>query len=490
MLPPDNFQEDPAPVVAHRTSPTNIGLYLLSTASAHDFGWLGLADTVERLEATLGDHGQTRALPGPFLQLVRHARPAPARSAICVVGRQRQSGGTPHRARQCLRGMAATSPRRARLQGIGDALDLMAEELDCCATGATWRPSPGGSSTTPSRRWRPTHASPSGRPQGSPISSTSLAAAADTLVDITSAFTLERGDGASSDMLFWARAVRASIASHQRDLAGPAPPPRTCRPACSAIAATARDMALAMDFEFLLDPQRMLLSIGFLVAGRHARTRVATICWRRRRGSPATSAIAKGDLPTRHWFRLGHDVTPVDRQRGADLVVGVDVRISDAVAGHAHADRQRARADEPHDRPTADRVREEPRHALGRLGVGLQHPRPGIDLPVFQFRRAGPGSEARARRQRRGRALCDGAGSHSGSDRGGAKLRAAGRRWRPRRDTASSRRWTTPRRTGAAGPDRRGGPRLHGPPSGHDRSSPSPTPCWTAPCAAASTPNR
>ena len=30
MLPPDNFQEDPKPVVAHRTSPTNIGLYLLS----------------------------------------------------------------------------------------------------------------------------------------------------------------------------------------------------------------------------------------------------------------------------------------------------------------------------------------------------------------------------------------------------------------------------------------------------------------------------
>ncbi|MEK9141731.1 MAG: glycosyl transferase, partial [Nitrospirota bacterium] len=30
-LPPDNFQEDPKPVVAHRTSPTNIGLYLLST---------------------------------------------------------------------------------------------------------------------------------------------------------------------------------------------------------------------------------------------------------------------------------------------------------------------------------------------------------------------------------------------------------------------------------------------------------------------------
>src|SRR6185437_10115583 len=40
MLPPDNFQEDPHPVVAHRTSPTNIGLYLLTVIAARDFGWL------------------------------------------------------------------------------------------------------------------------------------------------------------------------------------------------------------------------------------------------------------------------------------------------------------------------------------------------------------------------------------------------------------------------------------------------------------------
>ena len=33
MLPPDNFQDDPAPAVAHRTSPTNIGLYLLSVVA-------------------------------------------------------------------------------------------------------------------------------------------------------------------------------------------------------------------------------------------------------------------------------------------------------------------------------------------------------------------------------------------------------------------------------------------------------------------------
>jgi cyclic beta-1,2-glucan synthetase len=49
-LPPDNFQEDPQPVIAHRTSPTNIGLLLLSTVAAHDFGYVGTLELVERLE--------------------------------------------------------------------------------------------------------------------------------------------------------------------------------------------------------------------------------------------------------------------------------------------------------------------------------------------------------------------------------------------------------------------------------------------------------
>ena len=52
MLPPDNFQETPNAVVANRTSPTNIGLYLLSVAAAREFGWIGTIDAVERLEAT------------------------------------------------------------------------------------------------------------------------------------------------------------------------------------------------------------------------------------------------------------------------------------------------------------------------------------------------------------------------------------------------------------------------------------------------------
>ncbi|OLE54438.1 MAG: hypothetical protein AUG51_08195 [Acidobacteria bacterium 13_1_20CM_3_53_8] len=51
-LPPDNFQEEPQPVLAHRTSPTNIALLLLSTVAAHDFGYTGTLELVERLELT------------------------------------------------------------------------------------------------------------------------------------------------------------------------------------------------------------------------------------------------------------------------------------------------------------------------------------------------------------------------------------------------------------------------------------------------------
>src|ERR1700733_4638437 len=66
MLPPDNFQEDPRPVVAHRTSPTNIGLYLLSTVAARDFGWLGTVDALERVEATLGTLRRMELFRGHF----------------------------------------------------------------------------------------------------------------------------------------------------------------------------------------------------------------------------------------------------------------------------------------------------------------------------------------------------------------------------------------------------------------------------------------
>ncbi|HSM72789.1 MAG TPA: glucoamylase family protein [Anaerolineales bacterium] len=51
-LPPDHFQEEPRGIVAHRTSPTNIGLLLLSTLSAYDLGYIGLRELAIRIRNT------------------------------------------------------------------------------------------------------------------------------------------------------------------------------------------------------------------------------------------------------------------------------------------------------------------------------------------------------------------------------------------------------------------------------------------------------
>ncbi len=52
-LPPDNFQEVPEARVAHRTSPTNIGMGLLSALAAHDLGFIQTGELIERMDATL-----------------------------------------------------------------------------------------------------------------------------------------------------------------------------------------------------------------------------------------------------------------------------------------------------------------------------------------------------------------------------------------------------------------------------------------------------
>jgi cyclic beta-1,2-glucan synthetase len=52
-LPPDNFQENPLPVIAHRTSPTNMGLALLANLAAYDFGYIQTGQLMARTAATL-----------------------------------------------------------------------------------------------------------------------------------------------------------------------------------------------------------------------------------------------------------------------------------------------------------------------------------------------------------------------------------------------------------------------------------------------------
>ena len=197
-----------------------------------------------------------------------------------------------------------------------------------------------------------------------------------------------------------------------------------------------------MDFGFLLDPDRKLLSIGYRVADgaprsellRPARFRGAPGKLRgdrqgRRSGAALVSARARRDA---------------DRaRRGADLLVGIDVRVPDAVARHARAGGQPAGADQS-SRSCAGRSTYGA--ALG-LPWGISESaynvaRPGVHLSVFELRRARPGSEARSERERRRRALCDGAC-------GDGRSQAAARNFTDSPPsaraaaTASTRRWIT-----------------------------------------------
>ena len=65
-LPPDNFQEDPPRGVAHRTSPTNIGLALLANLAAYDFGYLAVGELVARTARTLATLEQLERYRGHF----------------------------------------------------------------------------------------------------------------------------------------------------------------------------------------------------------------------------------------------------------------------------------------------------------------------------------------------------------------------------------------------------------------------------------------
>ncbi|MDQ3032976.1 MAG: cyclic beta 1-2 glucan synthetase, partial [Myxococcota bacterium] len=65
-LPPDNVQEDPPVGVAHRTSPTNIGMGLLANLAAYDFGYVGVDVVIARTTRTLATLDRMQRFRGHF----------------------------------------------------------------------------------------------------------------------------------------------------------------------------------------------------------------------------------------------------------------------------------------------------------------------------------------------------------------------------------------------------------------------------------------
>ncbi len=312
MLPPDNFQEDPRPVLAHRTSPTNLGLYLLAAASAHDFGWAGALETVERLEATLATMGRLPRCHGHFYNWydTRELRPLDPHY-ISSVDSGNLAGHLIALANTC-HDWCDRPPAAARRQGgIIDAVELAGEaaaRLDQGARGPAWRSLHDALGVLTTATGRSDQ-----DPAGSPAHRAGLAGA---MVDRARALAGDRGDDAA-DLLFWAEAAQRTIASHDRDPAPAGEAAGALRLRLAALAETARAFALAMDFALMFEPTRKLLSIGYLVAeGALDPSCYDLLASEARLAS--FIAIAKGDVPVRHWFRLGRAVTPI--RHGAALV--------------------------------------------------------------------------------------------------------------------------------------------------------------------------
>ena len=374
-LPPDNYQEDPRPTVAHRTSPTNIGLALLSTVAARDFGWIGTLDMVERLEASFAAIDRLEKYRGHLYNWYATQRLEPLEPRyISTVDSGNFVGHLIALEHACRERIRAPILDGRALQGIGDALALARESLAAAPAGHR------GSAVSPAeidsalreveQLLTPIPASVAewGERLGR------LRERAEVLTDLAEALAHESSDRSYSELHAWAKAALASIASHERDygatlgwmretplkspdipalavipdlcetalreLARPgggalpgaanAPTPPAERSAArdslrrsseaaaslvrrlSALSRASAGLVQGTDFRFLYDAERKLFTIGYRLSdGRHDPGFYDLLASEARLAS--FIAIARGDAPPEHWFHLSRPLTPVGK---------------------------------------------------------------------------------------------------------------------------------------------------------------------------------
>jgi len=337
-LPPDNFQDDPRPLVAHRTSPTNIGIYLLATVTARDFGWIGTLEMVERLEATLATIGSLERFRGHLFNWydtrdLHRLEPA----YVSSVDSGNLAGHLLALSNACRQMIDQPLPVAAALAGIDDGIALTREAAAAISDDRR-------SQTLTRRHLDQALELPAGAgavpatPGAWAARLGELSAHGRTLSDVAAALTAERGEGADGELVTWAEAARLAVSSHVRDLALLQPPHQgTAFPTIAelsdppvreagdgsaaaamlvrrlqAIADQAQRLFREMDFGFLFDPTRKLFSIGFRVRdGTLDPSYYDLLASEARLAS--FLAIAKGDVAPDHWFRLGRALTPVGR---------------------------------------------------------------------------------------------------------------------------------------------------------------------------------
>ncbi|WP_373237736.1 glucoamylase family protein, partial [Cohaesibacter celericrescens] len=309
MLPPDNFQEDPEPIIAHRTSPTNIGLYLLSTAAAYDFGWAGKCQTIERLESCFETLHRMERFRGHFFNWYDTTSLYILEPAyVSSVDSGNLAGHLIALSAACREWTTHAPVAMARI-GMLDTLMLAFEAFQTLPVNSS-------STQRLSLLFEDIKSGLNGT-QDLEVIAPRLGRMARKAAMLAAEVSIIPEKDRLPDLVYWTEALVGAIREFERDRSASPEVRERLNHRLHSLADEARAMALLMDFSFLFDDKRKLLSIGY----SRSENRLDENCYDLLASEASLAsliAIAKGDVPTRHWFRLGRQSTPV--KNGSALI--------------------------------------------------------------------------------------------------------------------------------------------------------------------------
>ena len=317
-LPPDNFQETPKPVIAHRTSPTNIGLYLLSIASAREFGWLGLRDTLKKLETTLATVKNLEKYRGHLYNWYDTVNLTPLEPKYVSTVDSGNLAGHLIAISNCLTNWMVSAHDFSRcLNGIEDVLNIIEEDLAQLPNDRSGLKRLRKQFELELVAFRRLLKKANSEPEAIAVRLIELAVQSSKISTIAERFCNDLNMTAAEQVLAWTKSLQDTVEGHLADVSMFEVVPADVVKRITAINTDVRELALMMEFGFLLDPHRLLFSIGYSVM-ESMRDESCYDMLASEARLASFFAIAKGDLRTRHWFRLGRTVTAV--KGGAALV--------------------------------------------------------------------------------------------------------------------------------------------------------------------------
>jgi cyclic beta-1,2-glucan synthetase len=310
-LPPDNFQEDPFPVVAPRTSPTNIGVYLLSVVAARDFGWIGLADTMNRIDETLGTVEKMEKYRGHLYNWYDTTSLKPLMPLYVSAVDSGNFAGHLVTLSSALEEWAEAPSvyLQSDLDGILDVNDILEEAIaEIPDDRRVLRPLRRRLEERISN-FRRAVRSVKEEPETASFRTINLALFANDIVKLTDELNSEIGTPQSLAASQWARILVDTCKAHTDDAIGEHDTD-LLRERLRSLATRARQLAFDMQFDFLERKERRLLSIGYRVQENELDESCYDLLASEARLA-SLFAIAKGDVPVEHWFRLGRLLVPV-----------------------------------------------------------------------------------------------------------------------------------------------------------------------------------